>query len=309
LSVSNLKPTVVFGLALSAVLAWLAPTHSGGPRFVAPARAQDAPLTEAQAEALAAYDKALANFKKILAERRAQIDAKQRLPNLPGQALYLARLAVMSTYKDLTDVLPSRIGRPNKFGVPPAYFDADIEPLIEEYAALFRVMQAPPKGAQNSETPFKDVVDLATAIARAQNLDAATAEAAGRISLGLFFAETNGNQNIGNARSNTYKGSLQTGVAEDRRGRAAWAALKPRIAALHPAVAARDDQETARMCHPPAVRLSTIISVPIESIVRPWNVPFSSVVQVVHAASPDTTTRSAPRFIGTSFSNSISAGK
>ena len=32
----------------------------------------------------------------------------------------------MSTYKDLTDALPSRIGRPNKFNVPPAYFDAEI---------------------------------------------------------------------------------------------------------------------------------------------------------------------------------------
>ena len=37
-------------------------------------------------------------------------------------------------------------------------------------------------------------------------LDAKTAEVAGRISLGIFFAETNGNQNIGNARSNKYKG-------------------------------------------------------------------------------------------------------
>ena len=27
-----------------------------------------------------------------------------------------------------------------KFGVPPAYFDADIEPLVEEYAALFKIM-------------------------------------------------------------------------------------------------------------------------------------------------------------------------
>ncbi len=186
-------------------------------------------------------------FKAVLAERRAQIDAKQKLPNLPGQAVYLARLKVMSTYKDLTDAVPSRIGRPNKFGVPPAYFDADIEPLIEEYAALFRIMQAPPAGAQASDTPFKDVADLGRAIARAKGLDAATADAAGRISLGLFFAETNGNQNIGNARSNKYKGSLQTGVAEDRKGRAAWAALKPRIAALDPAVAARDDKETARV--------------------------------------------------------------
>jgi hypothetical protein len=153
----------------------------------------------------------------------------------------------MSTYKALTDALPSRIGRPNKFGVPPAYFDADIEPLIEEYSTLFRIMQAPPAGAQASDAPFKDVADLGRAIARAKGLDAATVEAAGRISLGLFFAETNGNQNIGNARSNQYKGSLQTGVAEDRRGRMAWAALRSRVAALDPAVAARDDRERVRV--------------------------------------------------------------
>ena len=88
-------------------------------------------------------------------------------------------------------------------------------------------MQAPPADAQNSDTPFKDVVDLGTAIARAKGLDAANADAAGRISLGLFFAETNGNQNIGNARSNTYKGSFQTGPSEDRNGRKKWAAIKP----------------------------------------------------------------------------------
>ena len=212
-----------------------------------PAAAQATALTQEQAEARAAYDKALREFKAILAERRAQIDGKRELPNLPGQAVYLARIKVMSTYKDLTDAVPSRIGRANKFGVPPAYFDADIEPLIEEYAALFKVMQAPPADAQASKTPFKDVVDLGRAIARAKGLDAATADAAGRISLGLFFAETNGNQNIGNARSNKYKGSLQTGVTEDQKGRAAWAALRPRIAALDPAVAARDDKETARV--------------------------------------------------------------
>ena len=143
--------------------------------------------------------------------------------------------------------MPARIGRPNKFEVPPAYFDADIEPLIEEYAALFKFMQAPPKGAQASVTPFKDVADLGTAIARAQGLDAATADAAGRISLGIFFAETNGNQNIGNGRSNTYKGSLQTGTSEDRKGRNKWAALKPKIAAVAPEVAARDAKEEARV--------------------------------------------------------------
>ena len=92
---------------------------------------QPAALTKSQAEAVAAYDKALADFKKVLAERRAQIDAKQKLPNLPGQALYLTRVKVISTYKDLTDAVPSGIGRPFRFGVPPAYFDADIEPVFE----------------------------------------------------------------------------------------------------------------------------------------------------------------------------------
>jgi hypothetical protein len=240
--------TAVLAVALIAACA-------GGLAFVTPAAAQAAALgkeqaptlTKPQAAAAAAYDKALREFRAVLVQRRAQIDGKKGLPNLPGQAVYLARLKVMSTYKDLTDAVPSRIGRANKFGVPPAYFDADIEPLIEEYAALFRVMQAPPAGAQASETPFKDVADLGRAIARAKGLDAATADAAGRISLGLFFAETNGNQNIGNARSDKYKGSLQAGVAEDRKGRTAWAALKPRVAALDPAVAARDDTETARV--------------------------------------------------------------
>ena len=226
---------------------WLAPANIGVPSLIAPALGQPAALTQSQSDALNTYNKAVSDFKSILGQRHAQIASKQPLPNLPGQALYLARLNVMSTYKDLTDALPSRIGRPNKFGVPPAYFDADIEPLIEEYRDLFAILQAPPAGAQNSDTPFKDVVDLGTVIARAKGVDAATAEAAGRISLGLFFAETNGNQNIGNARSNTYKGSLQTGVSEDQKGRTQWAAVKKSIAALDPALAARDDREETRV--------------------------------------------------------------
>jgi hypothetical protein len=227
-------------------LAWVA-AGASSVGVVNPAAAQSAELAQEQAAALAAYDKALREFKAVLAERRAQVDARERLPNRPGQALYLARLAVMSTYKDLTDAVPGRIGRPNRFGIPPAYFDADIEPLIEEYAALFAILQAPPAGAQASGTPFKDVADLGRAIARAKGLDAATADAAARISLGLFFAETNGKQNIGNARSNTYKGSFQTGVAENRKGRAAWVAILPKVAALDPALAARDAKETARV--------------------------------------------------------------
>ena len=213
---------------------------------IAIADAQPATLTTSQSDALHAYTDALSRFKSILAERRAQITARQPLPNLPGQALYLARVAMMSTYKDLTDVLPGKIGRPNKFAIPPAYFDADNETVIDEYVALFQVMQAGPANAQYSSTPFKDVVDLGTVIARAKGLDAANSAVAGRISLGLFFAETNGNQNIGNARSNTYKGSLQTGPAEDRNGQVKWQAIRKTIAALDPKLLARDDEEETR---------------------------------------------------------------
>jgi len=200
----------------------------------------------AQTDAAAAYNKAVADFKSILAERRTQLDAKQPLPNLPGQALYLARNAMMSTYKDLTDAVPSRIGKPNKFKIPPAYFDVANEPLLDEYYALFDMLDAPPANAQKSEAPFKDVVDLGTAIARAKGLDGASAEAAGRVSLGMFYAETSGKQNIGNARSNKYKGSLQTGSSEDQNGRAKWAAMRNAIATFDPALIARDDKEEAR---------------------------------------------------------------
>lgn len=224
----------------------LVPAEIGDVGFISPAQGQPAALTKAQSDALAAYDAAVSQFKSILSQRRAQIASRQPLPNLPGQALYLARNNMISTYKDLTDALPSRIGRPNKLGIPPAYFDADNEPLLQEYVNLFNIMQAPPANAQNSNTPFNDVVDLGTAIARAKGLDAANAEAAGRISLGLFFAEINGNQNMGNARSNKYKGSLQTGTSEDRNGQRRWAAIKTSVAAFDPALSARDDEEEAR---------------------------------------------------------------
>lgn len=233
------------GLALAISLAVAIDSSRLG--FVSVALAQSTGLTKSQSEALGAYNKALEDFKSVLKERRAQIDAKQKLPDRPGQALYLARVDMMSTYKDLTDALPSRIGRPNKYGIPPAYFDADNEPLIDEYRALFAIMQAPPASAQKSATPFKDVVDLGTAIARVKGLDAAHAEIAGRISLAVFFAETGGHQNIGNARSNAYKGSFQTGVDEDRIGQKKWAAIKASIAAINPELSARDDREEARV--------------------------------------------------------------
>ena len=208
---------------------------------------EPATLSQSQSDALNAYNTAVQDFKSILSQRRTQINSKQPLPNLPGQALYLARNTMISAYKDLTAAVASKIGRPNKFAIPPAYFDADNEPLLDEYTWLFAVMQAPAANAQNSNTPFKDLVDLGTAIGRAKGLDTANAAVAGRITLGIFFAETNGNQNMGNARSNKYKGSLQTGVSEDQNGHRRWAQIKRSIAALDPALSARDDKEEARV--------------------------------------------------------------
>ncbi len=215
--------------------------------FITPAMSQPSDLSKSQADARDAYADALNRFKSVLRQRRAQIDAKEPLPNLPGQALYLARNAMISAYKDLTDALPSTIGRPNKFGLPPAYFDAGNEPLLDEYADLFAIMQAPPANAQESPTPFADVAGLGAAIAKAKGLDAAHADIAARISLGLFFAETNGRQNAGNARSNTYVGSLQTGASEDRNGQRKWTTIKKSIAAFDPPLIARDDREEARI--------------------------------------------------------------
>ena len=236
-------------IALDAIIDMAVPlvfATTGYLGFMSPATAEPAMLTKRQSDALQTYNNAVKTFESMLGQRRAQINSKQPLPNLPGQALYLARNNVMSAYKDLTDALPSKIGGLNKFGIPPAYFDAGSEPLLDEYTKLFDLMDAPPASAQKSDTPFKDVVDLAIAIARAKGLDAANAEAASRISLGMFFAETNGNQNIGNARSNKYKGSFQTGPSEDQNGRRKWAAIKPSIAILDPALSLRDDKEEAR---------------------------------------------------------------
>ena len=230
---------------VSTVASLVSPTI-GNLGFISPAMGQPDALTIKQSDALNAYNNAVSEFEMVLRQRRTQISSKQPLPNLPGQALYLARINMMSAYKDLTDALPAKIGRPNKYGIPPAYFDADKEPLVDEYRALFDLMEAPPANAQKSDAPFKDVVDLAIAIARARGLDAANAEVAGRICLGLFFAETNGNQNVGNARSNKYKGSFQTGPSEDQNGRRKWAAIKESVAAFDPALGHRDDEEEGR---------------------------------------------------------------
>src|SRR5262249_35728773 len=118
------------------------------------ARAQRDPaaLAPSQSDALNAYNTAVNGFKAILRQRRAQIDAKQPLPSLPGQALYLARNDMIRAKRDLPAALPSGMGRRNSLGFPPASFDADNEPLREEYTRFFDIMRAPPADAQNSDT-------------------------------------------------------------------------------------------------------------------------------------------------------------
>src|ERR1700732_173194 len=130
--------------ALALGIFLVAPGNLG---LTSPAMGQPVALEKKQPDALNAYDNAVNQFKSILGERRRQINSGQPLPNLPGQALYLARNNMMNACKDLTDALPSKIGRSNKFGIPPAYFDADNEPLIDEYRKLFDILEAAPAGA------------------------------------------------------------------------------------------------------------------------------------------------------------------
>lgn len=49
---------------------------------------------------LNAYNKTVQDFRSVLSERRAQINSNQKLPDRPGQALYRARVGMMSAYKD-----------------------------------------------------------------------------------------------------------------------------------------------------------------------------------------------------------------
>ena len=116
----------------------LAPAQVAPLSFISAAQAQTDTVANSPSDPVKAYNNALDRFKSILRERRAQIDSNRQLPSLPGQALYVARNEMISTYKDLTDALPSKIGRPNRLGIPPAYFDADNEPLLDEYRSSFR---------------------------------------------------------------------------------------------------------------------------------------------------------------------------
>src|SRR5690606_32014678 len=103
-------------LAAAAALAFaLVGASTAALPLASPAAAQPVATDRERAAARAAYAKALSAFRAILAERRRQIERGERLPDRPGQALYLARNDMISTYKDLTDLEPWRIGRSNRF--------------------------------------------------------------------------------------------------------------------------------------------------------------------------------------------------
>jgi hypothetical protein len=123
------SPASIATDAIISTVASLVAAAIGNICFMSPAMAEPAALTNKQSDALRTYNNSRSHFEQVLAQRRAQINSGQPLPNLPGQALYLARNNMMSAYKDLTDALPSKIGGPNKYGIPPAYFSADNEPL------------------------------------------------------------------------------------------------------------------------------------------------------------------------------------
>ena len=84
-----------FALPIGSVVTALVAADTGNMRLISSAKAAPAALTKAQADALDGYNNAVAQFKSVLTGRRAQIEANQPLPNLPGQALYLARVAMM----------------------------------------------------------------------------------------------------------------------------------------------------------------------------------------------------------------------
>ena len=84
------KAALVLGL-----LVWGAVGSSGV--IVTATAAQPGTLTKKQSDALETYTSAVRNFELVLGQRRAQLDSRQPLPNLPGQALYLARNAMRTT--------------------------------------------------------------------------------------------------------------------------------------------------------------------------------------------------------------------
>ena len=63
------------------------PVNIGNPSLISFALAQPTALTKSQSDALNAYNKTMQEFRSILSERRAQINANQKLPDLTGTGI------------------------------------------------------------------------------------------------------------------------------------------------------------------------------------------------------------------------------
>jgi hypothetical protein len=88
-------PTV--SIAIDAIINTVAALVSpaiGNLSFMSPAMGQPSALTKNNRMRLV---RTASDFESILGQRRAQINSNQRPPNLPRQALYLARINMMST--------------------------------------------------------------------------------------------------------------------------------------------------------------------------------------------------------------------
>ena len=208
---------------------------------------QPAALTPSQSEALNAYNKTAQDFRSILKERRAQIDTKQKLSEKPGQALYLARVAMMGAYKDLTDVLPSRIGRPNKYKIPPAYFDADNEPLVDEYKISFASCRRRPPMRRHPIRPTKTLSILGQQLlglrASMRHMPKSRAASAWPSSSPRPMAIRTSAMRVRNPTKEVFRQAYPRTKLVRRNGRRS----RKSVAALDPKLNARDDKEEARV--------------------------------------------------------------
>jgi hypothetical protein len=91
-------PASIAADAIVSTVASLVAAAIGNLSFVSPAMGEPAALSKKQSDALDTYRNSVSSFESILGQRRALIDSNRPLPNLPGQALYLARNSMMSAY-------------------------------------------------------------------------------------------------------------------------------------------------------------------------------------------------------------------
>ena len=250
--------------------------------------AADTPLNSKQSAALKAFRDAMSaaiskpyasdlntGFKPLIEKRRAQIGAALRkynsqiragqmsrggavraeLPYRPGHALFRARAPLREAINEIRAVFPDRARLAKEL------FNTDeYDALMKQYQELFNTMEEPPVWAQNSTTPFEDVLTLARTLAMnygttpASRYSAEEAERFAWIELYVFFQETGGRQNLDNARSDTYKGSWQLGKSEFENGERRAKPVMAAIQKTNPEIYARDQQEAARAASIPDKR-------------------------------------------------------